>query len=354
MVNIANFVIVWAESSWDMMIDSAFFLLFGLILAGIVFTVLNTESIKKLLTGSPKLQVFKAALLGIPLPLCSCSVLPVAYQLRKSGLHRSGITAFLISTPESGVDSILLTWSLMDPIMTVARPLSAFLAATTAGVVETAFDDREELMAEVDSSCGCASNGESKSSKRTSWFMKIQAGIRYGFTTLMADLAPYLALGYVMAGLVGATLGTTNLSLPEFLTSGWGSYTGALILGLPMYICATSSTPFATALIVAGFTPGAVLVFLLVGPATNSASIIVVSRILGWWGVMRYLVVIIIVAVISGIVIDYIYQRYEIEMNYVSLTSEHHTSLFSTISATILVVLILWHIVVAVAKRIRK
>ncbi len=308
-----------------MLVDSAFLLMIGLILAGLIRLVLTESKLQRLLAGSPRAAVFKAALLGVPLPLCSCSVLPVAHQLRQSGLGRGGTTSFLIATPESGVDSILLTYSLTDPVLTVARPIAAFATASVAGLVEATKEQSQnfdEITAanrtEIDSchdDCCCPPDETAANPKRP-LIRRILGGIKYAFTDLIGDLAPYLFVGYLLAGLVGVLLNQDFITLSETIRTGWGGYAAAMLLGLPMYICATSSTPLAASLLAGGFSPGAILVFLLVGPATNIATLTVVGRILGGWATVRYVVSIAVVAVICGLLTDQVYRWLQIDAAY--------------------------------------
>jgi len=293
-----------------MLLDSAGLLLVGLALAGLIRIVLTEKFAAKFVSGNSSANVFKAALLGVPLPLCSCSVLPVAYQLRESGVSRGATVSFLISTPESGVDSIALTYSLMDPAMTVARPVTAFLTAIAAGLWENQSEaDPQSPLPDTPTdncsdSCGCT---EKDSPPSASLASRVLGGLRYAFTDLISDLAPYLLLGYLLAGVVAVIWGGDGGGLPEVLRSGWGAYAGALVIGLPLYICATSSTPLAAALLAAGFSPGAALVFLIVGPATNVASLVVVRRILSGWSFARYLIAVVVVAVLCGLGLDALY-----------------------------------------------
>lgn len=310
MGSIATFFENWAVSIWAMLVDSAFLLLVGIALAGLVHILLNEKSINRLIGGGKRASVFKAALFGVPLPLCSCSVLPVAYQLRKSGLNKGGTVAFLISTPETGVDSIMLTYSLTDPLLTIARPVTAFLTATAAGLTETMFEDKANQQ-QTNGSNGedkCSCSADNAPSPRQPLAVRLWTGLKYAFTDLLGDLAPYLLFGYLLAGLVGAVLGGEMYHLPQALQSGWGGYVGAVIIGLPLYICATSSTPLAAALLAAGFSPGAMLVFMMVGPATNIASLAVVSKILKGWAMARYLLTIVLIAVLAGVATDQLYE----------------------------------------------
>ncbi|MDF1544619.1 MAG: SO_0444 family Cu/Zn efflux transporter [bacterium] len=340
---------ILAESIWVMLIDSAFLLFIGLLLAGLVSIVLDSKRFVRFMKGSDLQQVFRAALIGVPLPLCSCSVLPVAHQLRQSGVSKAGTASFLISTPESGVDSIMLTYTLTDPLMTIARPITAFLTAFAAGGVESLVgkDDSpepvssaESIPANCDDSC-CGSKNEIVSDK--SIRIRLWSGLRYGVTDLLSDIAPYLLIGYVLAGLVSLLLGGNLLSLPEGLIDGWGGYAGAILIGLPLYICATSSTPMAAAMLAGGFSPGAVLVFLMVGPATNAASLVVVSKILKGAALVRYLLAILVVSILAGLALDRLYLLWPQEGWSTAAGHQHDASLLDQISAVLLSALILYY-----------
>ena len=363
----ATFLGNWAEATWAMVVDSALLLLLSFVLAGLLHLVLNARTIGKLVSGGRRREVFATALVGVPLPLCSCSVLPVAYQLRRAGVSKAGTTAFLIATPESGVDSVLLTWSLMDPLMTVARPVAAFLTAFTAGNIEAAFpDDRptgKDGAAAGGDGCACGCVAESNAAvapvriadraPSASWLSRVLAGIRYGFTDLFSDLAVYLLVGYLLAGLVAAVFGSALLSLPPWLTAGWGGYAGAIVIGLPLYICATSSTPLAAALLGAGFSPGAVLVFLLVGPATNVASMTVVGKILKGWGLARYLGSIVIVAVLCGIALDWAYRTVGIAAAF-RAGGHDHASWYHVAAGLLFVLLLARVLAMKIRRRLRR
>ena len=333
------------------MLDSALLLLIGIFLAGIIHLFLNEKNLSRFISGSSKLQVFKLSLLGVPLPLCSCSVLPIAYQLRKSGISKGGTVSFLISTPETGIDSIFLTYSLMNPFMTIIRPIAAFITAITAGLWESVIPEKkkvEENSLNVVTNCDCCSSNNEINS--TLW-RKLLTAIKYGFHDILGDIAFYLIIGYILAGFVTALVGSESADLIESFSSGWGGYLGALIIGIPLYICATSSTPLAAALLVAGFSPGAVLVFLLVGPATNISSIGVIFKILKGGGTVRYLTAIIVVSVICGLLVDWIYRYYEFNLVY-SIDNQHvHTGWVSVLSATLLSVLMLYSLIIKFVKK---
>jgi len=340
-----------------MLVESALFFLLGLILAGVIWLVLNEKNVRRIVGENKYQAVFRAALVGVPLPLCSCSVLPVARQLRESGVGKGGTVSFLIATPESSVDSILLTYSLTDPLLTVARPIAAFLTAVVAGVAESSFEDSTisrraiPVSQPVAACCDSCCAAEPPAATSGGAFAKLTAGLRHSFTTLIGDLAPYLLMGYLLAGLVAALLGPHMDRLPVALTSGWAAYVGAAVVGVPLYVCATSSTPLAAVLLASGFPPGAILVFLMVGPATNIAALTVLKKILGLAASLRYLASIVIVSVACGLALDWLYKALKVTPSYALGGENGHAGWFSIAGAVVLSALILWH---TIAPRLKK
>lgn len=339
-----------------MLVDSAFLFMVGLVLAGLIWLFMNEQSVGRYIRDGGFRSVFNAALIGIPLPLCSCSVLPVATQLRKGGASKGGVVSFLVATPESGADSILLTYSLTDPVLTVARPLVAFVAAMAAGSTEVLIASVGESkpipeLPACESGCGCADE-EAPAETPQGWYRNLWKGVHYAFTDLLRDLAPYLLAGFVLAGVVGAFLDTSGISLSETVRQGWIGYAGAIIVGLPMYICASSSTPMAAVLLAAGFSPGAILVFLLVGPATNIASLVVVKRIIGYASTVRYLIVIVVTAVLGGMATDYVYEVLQYRPVYDSAAHGDQAGWFALGAALFLSLLIVYYSAEVLYKRL--
>jgi uncharacterized protein len=238
--------------------------------------------------------------------------LPAAVSLRKQGANNGATTAFLISTPESGVDSISITYALLDPIMTVARPLVAFVTATLAGIAENLFGNSDEnkriipdLSCPVDNCCDGKNCDPVTHRRHHSFSEKIKAGVGYAFGDLWEDIAKWFFLGVLLAGFITVLLPDDIFS--RYLGSGLSAMLLMLAIGIPLYICATASTPIAAALILKGVSPGAALVFLLVGPATNVASLTVLTGILGKRATAIYLSTIAVSAVFFGLVVDHVY-----------------------------------------------
>ncbi len=315
-----NIISQIALASWSLFVEAAPYLIFGVLVAGLMYLFLAPETIAKHLNRGRISSVLKAALLGIPLPLCSCGVLPAAASLRRQGANRGATAAFLISTPESGVDSIAITYALLDPLMTLIRPVAAFLTAFAAGITENLFSwqQQEELPVQIDLRCrvdDCCDGQDcppEDHKNHHSTGQKLWSGIQYGFFVLYKELSGWIFVGFIVAGAI-------TLWLPQDLTSrylggGFITMLVMLVAGIPTYICATASTPVAAALILKGVSPGAALVFLLAGPATNVASLAVLTKVLGKRGVLTYLGSIAFFSVLLGLTTDWLYDLLEISL----------------------------------------
>ena len=289
-----------------MVLEAAPWLMAGFVLAGAVYVLLPRDKVVSQL-GRPGLAgVLKATLVGIPLPLCSCSVVPVASSIRKQGASRGATASFLISMPETGLDSIAISYALLGPVLAVARPLAAFFTSVVAGLLIDVQDkdfpvDRHGDTLEDATDCTTCSCEEGRAEPSTV-AMKVITAIRYGLGDLFEDLSHWLVLGFLLAGLMTALVPARFFE--ETVGTGIGAMPLMLAAGLPLYVCATSSTPVAAALIAKGLSPGAALVFLLVGPATNIATMVVVSRELGFRSLAIYVVSIAVIAVASGLALD--------------------------------------------------
>jgi uncharacterized membrane protein YraQ (UPF0718 family) len=303
-------------AAWMLLEQSSLYILLGLLIAGLLKVFLSADYVAAHLGKGMVKPVLKAALLGVPIPLCSCGVLPAAAQLQKQGANKGATTAFLIATPESGVDSIAVSWALLDPLMTIARPVAAFVSATVAGILENVLSWQEKKsappplpmaipMANVGGGgtvggCGCDHD-----TPNVGGFAKIRQGLRYAAVDIWGDLAGWFFVGIAVAALI--TVLVPEDLMARHLGGGIGSMLLMLVAGIPMYICATASTPIAAALILKGASPGAALVFLLAGPATNVAALAVLVRILGKKGVAVYLASISVISVLCGLLLDVLY-----------------------------------------------
>ena len=309
-----------AVSAWTLLEQSSLYILFGLLIGGLLKVFLSPDYVAAHLGKGRIKSVFKAALLGVPIPLCSCGVLPAAAQLKKQGANNGATTAFLIATPESGVDSIAVSWALLDPLLTVARPVAAFISAFVAGVLENLLSYRDgktvvvpplpmaspEKVGCAASGCGCADEHHApRANQARGLWSKLLQGTRYAVNDIWGDLAGWFFVGIAAAACITVLVPDDLIS--RHLGGGLGSMLLMLLVGIPMYICATASTPIAAALILKGVSPGTALVFLLAGPATNIAALAVLVRILGKKGLAVYLASIAVVSVLCGLALDGVY-----------------------------------------------
>lgn len=300
-----DFLYDWFELIWDMIARSALLLLVGFFLAGIIRALITPNVMKSLFGRKPLSQIFRSSLIGIPLPLCSCSVLPVADQLRRSGLSKPGTVSFLISTPETGVDSIALSYRLLGPYFAIIRPIAALITAFISGLVSWMFgrEDAKSTKLEI------PLINETKQGKL---FERLKDGQKYVVRSVYPELAYYLFWGFLLAGFAAAVIPS---DLVRDNVAVWLQYLAVIAVSLPVYVCATSSTPLAVILLSLGVTPGAVLIFLLIGPATNMTSLVVQKKILGLRGMILMTVSIVLSSLVLGILID-LFEKDLLSTNY--------------------------------------
>ncbi|MEA3362466.1 MAG: SO_0444 family Cu/Zn efflux transporter [Thermodesulfobacteriota bacterium] len=304
-------------ASWDILVESAPYVFFGFFAAGILKTYLPEQMVAKHLGGSDTASVLKAALFGIPLPLCSCGVIPAAIELRKQGASKGATSAFLVSVPETGVDSAAITWALLDPVMTIIRPCTAFFTAILTGLLINILPENLQQVSAneaEDSSCCCQSKsgGDLISQPTKSHLQRIRSGMAYAFGDLLGDIGKWLLLGIAAAGLI-AYLVPGDFFI-RYMNNEFLSLFIMLGVGIPLYICASASTPVAAALVLKGLSPGAALVFLLAGPATNAATITVIARYLGKYATLVYLFSIAICSLFFGWLTNRIYSWLDLDI----------------------------------------
>ena len=287
--------------TWNILCESAIFILVGFAIAGLLHAAVAYPGVIRLLSAQRPRSVFLATLVGLPLPLCSCSVLPAAMTLRKRGASKGATLAFLISTPETSITSILLTYALLGPVMAIFRPIAAAITAFVAGIVEN-FADRHfpiEAGTAGEDAAACNTGAEIDAGDRaTGFFARCGNGLRYAFVDLFDDIFGWILIGIVAAAAIQALLPAIVMEI--IAANSFVSMLVMMVLGVPMYICAEASTPVAAAMVSQGLTYGAALVLLLVGPATNLGSLGVLYRQLGRRTVVIYLISICIVALALG------------------------------------------------------
>jgi uncharacterized membrane protein YraQ (UPF0718 family) len=273
------------------------YLLFGFFVAGILSVLLSQELVERHLGGTGFWPLLKASIFGVPLPLCSCGVIPVSMSLHKHGASRGSTIAFLLSTPQTGVDSIFVTLSLLGPVFAIFRPIAAFVTGIVGGIFVDIFDRTAKSDAQAPSkrTDTCCEGGKTS---------KLISGLKYGFVTLPRDIGRAMLVGLVIAAVISALV--PDGFFADRLGTGIVPMLVMMAVGIPMYVCATASVPIAAALILKGITPGAAMVFLMTGPATNAASFVTIWNILGRKTAIIYLATVAGCALLSGILLDYI------------------------------------------------
>lgn len=275
--------------------EMAPYLLLGFFFAGLLYAFIPKQRIEKYFNGNPFRSSVLASLFGIPLPLCSCGVIPTGTAFYKNGASKGGTISFLISTPQTGVDSILATFSLMGLPFAIIRPLAALVTGITGGLITSVAtrqeNDKQTILEEqVDNK---------------TITQKIKDVFRYGFVEFIQDISKWLVVGLVLAAIISALIPNEFfelLNMPPLV-----QMLLILVVSIPLYICATGSIPLAAILILKGISPGAAFVLLMAGPATNAATITMIAKVLGKRSLFTYLSTIIIGALSFGLLIDYVF-----------------------------------------------
>ena len=334
------------------------YLLLGFLLAGLMHAFVPGQMYSRYLAKPTFRSVFNAALFGIPLPLCSCGVIPTAMSLRREGASKGAAVSFLIATPQTGVDSIIATYSLMGLPFAIVRPIAALVTALFGGQMVNKFasddepehhEDRHDHAVHAECGCGhdhdheecsCGHDHHHHHEHATSVGGKLIEAIHYGFVHMMADIGKWLVVGLVVAALI--TVLVPDSFFEVFADNSLLSMLLVLCMAIPMYLCATGSIPIAVALMMKGLTPGAGLVLLMAGPASNVASILVIRKVLGNRTQVIYLISIILGAILFGLGIDYLLPREWFTSHLIATTScEEGPSWFSWFCTGLLILLLI-------------
>lgn len=278
------------------------FLLLGFLLAGIMHAFIPATLYQRHF-GQPTFKsVCYATLLAIPIPLCSCGVIPTAMSLRREGASKGSVISFLIATPQTGVDSILATYSMMGLPFTIVRPIAALVTALFGGHLANVFERKGVLNDEGPKHVSQTGkvNGQSKT-----FFEKMQIALHYAYVDMMEDIGKWLAVGLVVAGLI--TVYVPDAFFQQFAGNSILGIIMVLLFAIPMYLCATGSIPIAIALMLKGLTPGAALVLLMAGPAVNVASMLVIQRVMGMRTLLIYIGSIVGGSVLFALGVDYLF-----------------------------------------------
>lgn len=311
--------------------EMAIYILFGLFFAGLLHELIPSTTVEKHLGNDNIVSVIKSTLFGVPLPVCSCGVIPLATAIKKSGASKGATLSFLISTPITGVDSILATFGMFGWAFTIYRVITSVIIAMIAGILTNLMENKRapepkkgafsfSAAPPAEEPSSCCSGGSCCGAEQEKRF-SLKAALTYGFITLFGDIAKPLFWGL----LIGAAITT---AVPEDLSSWlegyqWLGYLIVVAIAVPMYVCATASLPIAASLILAGIAPGAAFVFLSAGPATNTVTIGVVKKMLGTHALIIYLSTIALGSILFGVGMDMLFSAADIDIK--GMLHEHET-----------------------------
>jgi uncharacterized membrane protein YraQ (UPF0718 family) len=324
----AEILLTFLNALYDLGNDMAIYILAGLLFAGILHELIPASMVEKHLGNDTVSSVVKSTLFGVPLPVCSCGVIPLATAIKQSGASKGATLSFLISTPITGIDSILATFGMFGWAFTLYRIVTSVIIAVVAGILTNIAETGSKARPtprfsmqppQPESDASCCSGGSCSSAEPARGFSLLSA-LRYGFITLFGDIAKPLFWGLVIGAAITA-------AVPDDLASWleghqWLGYLIAVAIAVPMYVCATASLPIAASLIFAGVAPGAAFVFLSAGPATNTVTIGVVKKMLGTQALMIYLGTITFGSILFGIGMDLLFSAADIDIKALIDTGE--------------------------------
>jgi uncharacterized protein len=322
--------------------EMAPYLTLGFVLAGLLHAFVPKKAVAKHLGGETVGSAVRAAVIGVPLPLCSCGVVPTGMGLRKRGASRAAVVSFLISTPQTGLDSIFATYAFFGWIFAIFRPVAAFVSGIAGGVATlllkpSAADEAHWMQYHIE-----AEDALEERNGAGAFWQKLVKGMHFAFIELLGDIALWLVVGLAIAAIIAMVIPD------DFFASNLHSEFAQMLLmmafGIPLYVCSTASIPIAAVLIMKGVAPGAAFVFLMTGPATNAATMLIIGRVMGWRVLAMYLASIAVLALGFGFGLDFIIAQTGYSMGMVM--DHQHTMAPGWISwstAALLAVFILWH-----------
>ncbi|MCB9357551.1 MAG: SO_0444 family Cu/Zn efflux transporter [Calditrichaeota bacterium] len=330
----------YLRETWALYLEMAPYLLLGFTLAGVLHAMVPRKAVGKHLGGENLISSFKAAVLGVPMPLCSCGVIPTGVGLRKRGASRAATVSFLISTPQTGVDSILVTYGFFGWALAIFRPIAAFISGVLGGLavmlVKPGTREEEWMKHHLHSEDALAEADERKTTSE-----KFRDAYHFAFKELLGDIALWLVVGILIAGVISTAVPDDFFA--EKLGGGIGAMLLMMLFGLPLYVCSTASVPIAAVLMTKGISAGAAFVFLMVGPATNAATMLVIARALGSKVLAVYLAAIAGFALLFGLGLDFLLTHTPLSVNLPEHLHQHGVVWWQLASAAVLSYFVLRH-----------
>jgi len=297
-------------TTFYLFLEMAPYLMLGLLFVGLLNLFITKDMIAKHIGDNSFASVFKAALFGIPLPLCSCGVIPTSIYMAKNGASKPAVVSFLTATPQTGIDSILATYGMMGPVIAVFRPFAALLMGIVNGIAVRIFNFKEaEVKPDNKISLDSYTLAANPKKNFQYYYKKM---VEYPFIEFLDDISSQFIVGLFIAGII-------TYSIPEDFFSGSIVSQGLLgmlvliVISIPMYVCATASIPIAVSLMLKGFSPGVAFVFLAAGPATNAASLSMIAKVLGKKTTAAYVLMIAFLSIMFGLLLDWIFSLLDID-----------------------------------------
>lgn len=290
-----NFLATLMDEIWLVLVSMAPYLLFGFLAAGILSELISKDFVRRHLGGRGLMQSVKAAVVGVPMPVCSCGVIPLAASLRDHGASRGATASFLASTPQTGVDSLMVTYALLGLPFAVFRAVAAFVSGIICGTAVQAVTTTEEYNQS-------ATLNEQKPETSSNWRNKAARMFKYGFISLPGNISGALIVGIILSGLISSLIPENYFS--DRMGGLGTSMLLMLLVGTPLYVCSSASVPIALAFIKAGIEPGAALVFLIMGPATNAATFATLWNIIGKKQLAVFMITLMSTAIGSGLLMN--------------------------------------------------
>lgn len=310
-----EFILIFLHNFWELSLMIGFYVLIGLIFVGVIHLYISEDWIKKHLGSQSKYSALKGALYGIPLPLCSCGVIPLASSLRQKGASKKAVTSFYITTPMTGIDSIIATYGVFGLPMAIIRVISSFISGIIAGsLTKESYDDIQE------ENKPCCSSSDCCSTNKTEQENKLKKAYNYAMHEVFSDLAKPMFYGLILATLFLLLIPNNGV---EFLNDNlFVSYVLIFLVALPLYVCSISAIPIALSMLALGVSPGVAFIFLAAAPATNIITAGIIKKILGNDVLIVYLISIILVTVSFALMIDFVFPKEWFTYTVGSLESE--------------------------------
>jgi uncharacterized membrane protein YraQ (UPF0718 family)/copper chaperone CopZ len=318
-------IFAFFENTWFLLVEMSQYLLLGMLFVALLNLFFNKDLIVNHIGGNDIKSIIKSSLFGVPLPLCSCGVIPTSVYLSKNGASKPAVIAFLISTPQTGIDSIIATYGMLGPVFAIFRPIAALIMGIVGGITFLFFNKKEQ----INDSPQQETQFEFQEIKTNEpFFEKAKKSIKYAFGDFINDISTQFLIGLIVAGLI-ATIIPNNFFSETIFQNEFLSILLIIAFAIPMYVCATASIPIAVTLMMKGLSPGVAYAFLVAGPVSNAASIAILSKILKKKSLILYLSIVVILTIIFSYLLNWIHLIFNINPHTFMVHNHIHSQSFS-------------------------